>query len=100
MSAAQDDRGAVLLPLELSAVALDALAERVAARLAATVAAEGFVGVREAAAHLACKPQRIYDLHGRRADARNPLPTHYDGSRLLFRLSEIDAWVARGGDCA
>ena len=51
-------------------------------------AVEAWVGVEQAAAHLDCKRQRIYDLvHAER------IPYHRDGSRLLFRLSELDAWV-------
>src|SRR3954469_19710100 len=51
-----------------------------------------WIGVSEAAQHIACKPQRIYDLvHAGR------IPHHRDGSRLLFRRSELDAWVSNGG---
>jgi excisionase family DNA binding protein len=50
---------------------------------------ESWVGVREAAGHLGCQPQRIYNLVSDRA-----IPYRKDGSRLLFRLSELDAWLA------
>ena len=56
----------------------------------ADVGPEPWVGVAEAAAHLACKPQRIYDLVHQRA-----IPYRKDGSRLLFRLSELDAALER-----
>ncbi len=49
---------------------------------------EPWVGVQQAAEHLGCKPQRIYDLVHQRA-----IPHRRDGSRLLFRLSELDAWL-------
>jgi excisionase family DNA binding protein len=49
---------------------------------------EQWVGVKEAADHLACKPQRIYNLVHERA-----IPHRKDGSRLLFRLSELDEWL-------
>jgi excisionase family DNA binding protein len=53
---------------------------------------EPWIGVPEAAAHVACKRQRIYNLvnEGR-------IPHHRDGSRLLFRRSELDDWVQRSG---
>ena len=49
---------------------------------------ETWIDVKAAADHLACKPQRIYDLvHADR------IPHHKDGSRLLFRRSELDEWL-------
>lgn len=56
---------------------------------------EPFIGVPEAAEHIACKRRRIYDLV--EADR---LPHHRDGSRLLFRRSELDAWVSSDGRSA
>jgi excisionase family DNA binding protein len=52
--------------------------------------AEPWVGVVQAAAHLGAGRQRIYDLVHQRA-----IPFRKDGSRLLFRLSELDAWLAQ-----
>lgn len=49
---------------------------------------EAWVGVEQAAAHLGCKPQRIYNLVHDRV-----IPYRKDGSRLLFRLSELDTWL-------
>ena len=50
---------------------------------------EPWIDVQAAADHIACKRQRIYDLvHADR------IPHHRDGSRLLFRRSELDAWLA------
>ena len=72
------------------------LIETIARRAAVLVseeagrAPEPFVGVKEAARHLACEPHRIYDLVQRRA-----IPSYKEGSRLLFRRSELDAWLAR-----
>jgi excisionase family DNA binding protein len=37
---------------------------------------------------LACKRQRIYDLVSRRT-----IPHRKEGSRLLFKLSHLDAWI-------
>lgn len=70
-------------------VALDRLRELVASQT--SNGAEPWIGVTEAAEHLACKRQRIYDLvHADR------IPHHRDGSRLLFRRSELDAWLKGG----
>ena len=77
---------------------LGELVEVIAARAAAIVRndqeaeAEPWLGVQEAASHLACPTSRIYAL----VSARR-IPHHRDGSRLLFRRSELDAWVERGG---
>ena len=71
---------------------VDELVERVGERLARP-AAEPWVGVEAVAAHLGCRRQRIYDLVSRRG--HDAIPFRKDGSRLLFRLSEIDAWLAQ-----
>jgi excisionase family DNA binding protein len=51
---------------------------------------ESWVGVQRAAEHLGCRPQRIYNLVHDRA-----IPYRKDGSRLLFRLAELDEWLER-----
>ena len=54
-------------------------------------AVEAWVGVEQAAEHLGCKRQRIYDLvHADR------IPHRRDGTRLLFRLSELDESLNKG----
>jgi len=53
-------------------------------------AVEAWVGVEQAAEHLGCKPQRIYNLVHARA-----IPYRKEGSRLLFRLSDLDDWLER-----
>lgn len=68
-------------------------AELVATRQAQTP--EPWVGVREAAAHLGCKRQRIYDLVHRKDETR--IPHRKEGGRLLFKLSLLDRWVENGG---
>ena len=73
------------LRLELDDDALDALANAVAARLDNH---ERWVGVKDAAAHINAKPQRVYDLVHQRA-----IPHRKDGSRLLFRRSDLDRWL-------
>jgi predicted DNA-binding transcriptional regulator AlpA len=85
---ASPDGLVVVLPDAL----VDELVERVAARLARP-AAEPWVGVGAVAAHLGCGRQRIYDLVSQRGRRGDGIPHRKDGSRLLFRLSEIDAWL-------
>jgi excisionase family DNA binding protein len=51
-----------------------------------------WLNVDQAAEHLACPPSRIYSL-----TSANRIPRHRDGSRLLFRASELDSWVLKGG---
>ncbi len=84
--------GAVVsgIELRLDDDALDRLAELVAGRANGHGRPEPWVGVTEAAEHLRCKPQRIYDLV-----SRDGIPHRHEGSRLLFRLSELDRWLER-----
>ncbi len=85
------------LALTLPPAVLEVIVEQVTERLARSerVAAEPWVGVPEAAAHLGCKPQRIYDLVCRRASSG--IPHSKEGSRLLFKLSQLDRWIESGG---
>ena len=75
------------------------LVEVIAARAAAIVVAElggagrePWIGVVEAAAHLACGKSRVYALV-----SAGRIPHRKDGSRVLFRRSELDAWLDGGG---
>ena len=79
--------------------ALEALvAEKVAERLR-VVGAErmaerhrsGFLSVQEAADLLRCDRQRVYDLL-----SSGRLTRLKDGSRVLIRRAEIEAWLANG----
>ena len=78
----------------------DALVEAVAERAAALVAAqlsperEPWIGVPDAAAHIAAPRSRVYALA---ACSPPRIPHRKDGSRLLFRRSELDAWLDTGG---
>jgi len=74
------------VPPELVEVVAQRAAELVVSGLAA--AGDAWLDVEGAARHLACKPRRIYDLHSQRR-----IHAHKDGSRLLFRRSELDAYV-------
>lgn len=70
---------------------VDVIAERVAERLAGRAPATGpepWIGVAEAARHLDCEPKRIYDLKSQRR-----IPFRKDGSRVLFRRSDLDAYL-------
>lgn len=81
------------LLVSIPAEFVDQVAARVAELLEQRQASpEPWVGVDEAAVHLACSRQRIYDLvrEGR-------LEPRRDGRRLLFRRSDLDAFLERGG---
>lgn len=81
----------VELPDEL----VDEIVRRVRDSLIAEAdAPEPWIGVEQAAEHLSCRRQRIYDLVGQRA--ANGFPVRKDGSRLLFKRSQLDRWVERG----
>jgi excisionase family DNA binding protein len=69
--------------------AMDALAERLAPRLA-TPAPEPWLTVEQAAAHLAISTSQLYSLTAQRH--RNGLPVTAEGSRRYFRASELDRW--------
>ena len=83
-----NDQIAVSVPEEV----VELVARRAAALLRddVPVTPERFVGVNEAAEHLGCRPHRIYDLVHQRV-----IPFYKEGSRLLFRCSELTAWVER-----
>jgi excisionase family DNA binding protein len=72
--------------------ALDALAERLAPRLAKPAQPDGWLTVTEAAEYLRCPKSRVYSL----VSARR-IPFVKDGSRTLFRRSELDSWLLAGG---
>ena len=79
----------------MPAAVLDEIVDRVTERLRdGRPAVEPWVGVADVAVHLACRRQRIYDLVGRRGPGQ--IPHRRDGTRLLFRLSEVDGWLAGG----
>jgi excisionase family DNA binding protein len=72
--------------------ALDTLAERLAPRLAKPAQTDGWLTVGEAAEYLRCPKSRVYSL----VSARR-IPFVKDGSRTLFRRSELDSWLRAGG---
>jgi excisionase family DNA binding protein len=70
---------------------IEAVAERAVELMAERIPAEPepWIGVKEACAHLACSPDRIYRLNSARR-----IPSHKEGNRVLFRRSELDEWAA------
>jgi excisionase family DNA binding protein len=78
----------VSIRIELADEEIQRIAHKAAAIVQDQLATElePFVGVAEAAAYLSCKPQRIYEQ-------RHRLPHYKDGRRLLFRRSELDAYL-------
>ncbi len=72
--------------------ALDMLAERLAPRLSKRDQTDGWLTVGETAEYLRCPKSRVYSL----VSARR-IPFVKDGSRTLFRRSELDAWLRAGG---
>jgi len=78
------------LPPELVEVVAQRTAEIVAERLGQQP--EPWIGVDQAAEHLACPKSRIYALV-----SAGRIPHEKDGSRLLFRRSDLDAWLEQGG---
>ena len=78
------------LPPELVELVAERAAEIVAERLAPLT--EPWVGVDQAAEHLACPKSRIYALV-----SAQRIPHEKDGSRLLFRRSDLDEWLEQGG---
>lgn len=89
---------ASLLLAELDDDALDLLAERLGPRLRAAVGMEALApdewlrGAERIAAYIDAPPSRVYALHG-----AGRIPTHKDGSALVARRSELDAWLLAGG---
>lgn len=85
---------------ELAITIPDALVDAIAVRVAELLAdklpvqtrAEQWIGVDAAADHLACPRSRVYALA-----STGRLPHCKDGSRLLFRRSELDNYVRGGG---
>lgn len=79
--------------ISLGTDTLRALAAEVATLLEGKQASEPepWVDVRAAAEHLACKPRRVYDLV-----SQGRIPHVKDGTRLLFRRSELDLSLSQG----
>ncbi len=80
------------LELQVPDAFVQAIAERVAELLTDSLAGGGapepWIGVEQAAEHLACPTSRIYDLVSQRR-----LTPRRDGRRLLFKRSHLDAAI-------
>jgi excisionase family DNA binding protein len=80
------------LELQVPDAFVQAIADRVAELLTDTLAGgsapESWIGVEQAAEHLACPTSRIYDLVSQRR-----LTPRRDGRRLLFKRSHLDAAI-------
>ncbi len=86
---------AVALLEALDDDALDLLAERLAPRLAACCSppADGWLrGADRIAAYVDAPRSRVYAL-----TSAGRIPVQRDGSALIARKSELDAWVRNGG---
>lgn len=78
----------------------DELVERIAERAAELIAqrqkeaaGDGWLrGADKIAAYIGAPRSRVYGL----ASARR-IPVHHDGSALIARRSELDAWLLNGG---
>jgi hypothetical protein len=84
------------LPPEALEALVDVLVDRIQGRIEAA-RADAWIGVEQIAEYLDCKPQRVYDLWGKRE--HSGFPGYKDGGRLLSKRSLIDQWLERGG-CA
>ncbi len=85
------------LTIDLSPELLEQVAERAAELLAerqAEPVQDGWLrGADRIAEYLDCSTSRIYALNSARR-----LPVSKDGSALIARKSELDAWLREGGD--
>jgi excisionase family DNA binding protein len=79
------------LEVRLPDAQLRTLAEQVA-ELIAEREPGGYLDVTAAAEFLACSKDRIYTLV-----SVGRIPHHKDGSRTLFKRSELEAYVRNGG---
>lgn len=73
----------------------DALVERIAGRAAELVARqqdETLRGAGKIAAYIDAPRSRVYALV-----SAKEIPVHHDGSALIARRSELDAWLHAGG---
>jgi excisionase family DNA binding protein len=72
--------------------ALDRLAERLAPRLASPVTDGWLRGAEKIANYIDAPRSRVYAL-----TSAGRIPVQRDGSSLIARKAELDAWVRDGG---
>lgn len=83
---------ALAIPVELIELIAQRAAAIVVEQLELDAQAEPWINVEGAAEHLACGTSRVYSLVSVRR-----IPHKRDGSRLLFRRSQLDEWLDEGG---
>lgn len=93
LSPRHDDHQALQLALALPAEVVERIAERAAEILAerqgtSTESVAPWLSTAGAAEYMACSPARIHDLVQARA-----LRPRRDGRRLVFKRSELDAYL-------
>lgn len=85
-----------MLHLDMSAELIERIAERAAALVAerhADDTGDGWLrGADKIATYIDAPRSRVYGL----VSARR-IPVHHDGSALIARRSELDAWLMAGG---
>ncbi len=83
------------LDVDLPPEALQQLEDRIVARLVRAQSGEPYVDAKKAAEYLDCSIHALY----RGVKARR-IPFHRDGSRYIFRLTELDKAVEVNGNGA
>jgi excisionase family DNA binding protein len=78
--------------LNFTEAELDRLADALAERVATRIAGSPWLSAREAAKYLACPISRV-----RKLTMTRELPAHHDGRRVLYRREELDAFIRGGG---
>jgi hypothetical protein len=80
--------------VDLSSEAMDELVQRVATILQPeSQSDDGWLrGADRIAAYIDCKPDRVYAL-----SSAGRIPVERDGSALIARKSDLDAWIRHGG---
>jgi hypothetical protein len=101
MSGGAEQQPAVSLPIPSELV--EAIAERAADLVAERMAGSGGAanpgggdrwlrGADAIAGYIGAPPSRVYALN-----SAGRIPVHHDGSALIARCSELDAWLLDGG---
>jgi hypothetical protein len=88
-------RAGACTPPELIEAIAERAAELVAERMTANNGADGDGWLRGAdriAEYIDAKPSRVYAL-----SSAGRIPIEHDGSNLIARRPELDAWVREGG---
>jgi hypothetical protein len=80
------------LVAELTDADLDALAELLKPRLAVQVEDGWLRGAEKIADYIDCPASRVYAL-----SSAQRIPVERDGSTLIARKSDLDAWIRAGG---